>query len=408
VSDSNQIQLNYGTGCCFSCGPSPSQVLSVHQGPNSLDDLAAEARSALAEPIEFPSLELAVVPGDKVVLAVDAFTPGLDLLIAEVWRIFEQQQIAASSITILQPAAQNSDTLADPRSKLPTEVASEIVWKIHDVAEQPECQYLSTTENGERIYLAQEIIEADFVMTIGPMSFHPTLGVSGTNSVFYPGLSNEEAQSRTQEPVSRNKTLDLNSPQRKLVDEIGWLLGTQFSLQVLPASAGGVSHVLAGAFQSVLERGREFLLDHWYVEISERPDLIVLALDSPSCWSDLSTAISSASQIVGDEGRVVVLSDFAAPLEEGLERLRRCAEPLDVREELRGSTSPDKALTIQIAESVSQTRVYLLSGLDEDVVEDLFMFWVKDQKEVQRLLETSQSCVFIAGAQHTSFRFVES
>ena len=55
----------------------------------------------------------------------------------------------------------------------------------------------------------------------------------------------------------------------------------------------------------------------------------------------------------------------------------------------------------QLAGATDWARVYLLSNLEEDLVEDLFMFPLESSREVERIVASSESCALIGAAQST-------
>src|SRR5262245_66678961 len=59
------------------------KLVGVWDGPASLpeDELARQFRADLEDPLDFPPLRRAAVPGDRVVLAVDADLPRVALLL---------------------------------------------------------------------------------------------------------------------------------------------------------------------------------------------------------------------------------------------------------------------------------------------------------------------------------------
>src|SRR5690606_348627 len=88
---------------------------------------------------------------------------------------------------------------------------------------------------------------------------------------------------------------DDERPLRQMVDEVGWLLGTPFTIQVVPSSGGGLSEVLTGAIDSVYRRGRSLLVDHWLIRLPERVDTVVVAVDEDAGghgWNQVATALA--------------------------------------------------------------------------------------------------------------------
>lgn len=62
------------------------------------------------------------------------------------------------------------------RSRFPEEDKAKVQWRIHDATNAKGLAYLSSTVGGERIYLARELIDADLVLTVGPIEFDPVAG----------------------------------------------------------------------------------------------------------------------------------------------------------------------------------------------------------------------------------------
>lgn len=402
LANSGVISLNYGAQGRFSCEMESRRVVVSCTGPEAETRIDAELAQALAHPIEFPPLEQAVIPDDRVVLAVDRYTPQVASLVAAVWKVLDKRKVDPSRVTILQPPALNGTPLADPRTELPGEVRGAVTWKTHD-PETDHCAYLAATSSGERVYLAQELVDADVVITLGSIEYDSVLGYRGTNSVFYPGLSDASAVTKARGQGHRELGPDDTRPLRQLIDEIGWLLGTQFSLQVIPSQGDGIAGVVAGTYESVLRDGKQALAERWLVELDERPDVVVVAVDVDARghgWEQIGAALSAARNLVAREGKIVVLSELDEKLGPGLELLAEADSPGDALKPLRTQSPADLVAATQCIEAVDWADVYLLSKLESDRVEDLFMIPLESEREAVRLLQTGETCAFIGSAQH--------
>ncbi|HVV99799.1 MAG TPA: lactate racemase domain-containing protein [Planctomycetaceae bacterium] len=397
------VQLRYGRTGLFTCDVELEHVLAVQLVPPALADVGAALRSALAKPIDFPPFARCIAPGDHLVLAVDRHTPEAPRLIAELWRILAEQQVSADDVLILQPAALGSGPLSDPRTELPADVRERIGWKIHDPTDASDEAYLATTAAGERIYLARELTDADLVVTVGEIAFDPVLGYRGTNSVLFPGLSSSAAIAKVHGQGQQELGPDDERSLRATVDEIGWLLGTQFSVQVIAGAGAGASAVLAGFDQSVFQRGRQVLAERWTVQLPERPELVVVAIEADAAghgWNQLGAALATARNLVAKGGKVLVLSEINAELDAGMELLRDAHEPRDAIKPLRKQAPPDLIAATQLASATDWAHIYLLSKLDPELVDDLFMTPLDDEREAQRLVGTTENCALLGGAQH--------
>ncbi len=281
-----------------------------------------------------------------------------------------------------------------------------VVWHVHESVPEEEgsLHYLATTAAGERIYLAGQLLDADVIISIGRMGFDPLLGYRGTNSAFYPGLSTAEAVKRSHGQGHSELGSEDERPLRQMVDEVGWLLGSQFTIQVLPAAEGGVSQIVAGATDSVFRKARQELSDLWTVHVADRVETVVVAVEEDAGghgWNQVASALAVAKRLVAHDGRIIVLSQLESAPGEGIEMLRRAEEPRDAFRPLRQIGPSDLIAATQFAQAVDWGRVYLLSRLDSDLVEDLFCVPIENEAEVARLIAADdESCLFIGSAQH--------
>jgi len=404
VNHSKPIGLSYGEKNWFSCRIDSRRVVAIHSTPRSIRNLTDKLCSVLEHPLDFPPLEQAIVPGDRIVLVLDPQMPGATIVVAETWKILKRQDINPKDVVIIQPVSLNPSKLSEPRSKLPEHIRRDMVWKIHDPTKDHDSIYLASTSSGERIHLAREVVEADFIIPIGSVAFDPVLGYRGTSSVLYPGLSSSKAISRAHGQGHRELGPDDERPLRQLIDEIAGLLGIQFAIQVIAAGGGGVANILAGSPDSVFQRGKQLLAEHWMVHLDTRPEIIVAAVDSDAAghsWPQIGAALATARNLVAKDGKIIILSSLDEDLTEGLRMIQACQSPRDAIKPLRTRTPPDLIAATQLANAVDWAYVYLLSNLDGNLVEDLFISPIKNEQEVKQLLSHDESCAFLGAAQHT-------
>lgn len=399
---SQNVQLLYGKQNRFEFQIESERLVATPVAPRPNSRYQEELLAALRCPLEFPPVEQAVIPEDRITVALERHTPGAAGLIAGIWEILAPRGIDAKRFTIIQPASRMVSELPDPRVELPQEIRDLVSWKLHDPTLPGACGYLASTTSNERIYLARDIVEADFLISVGSIVFDPLMGYRGTNSVFYPGLSSADAMLRTHGQGHLELGPDEARPLRELIDEIGWLLGNPFTIQVIPAASSGVSRVLAGVSDPVFAHGKKLLAEQWLVEVAERPDVVVAAIDhevGPHAWEQLGAAVQAARSLVARGGKILILSDLNSELSQGLELIRSSESARDAIRPLRKQAPPDLVCATQLAAAADWARVYLLSGLSEDVVDDLFLTPLSNEKEVRRLLNDDSRCLFLEAAQ---------
>ncbi|WP_166825154.1 lactate racemase domain-containing protein [Thalassoroseus pseudoceratinae] len=405
TTDTHTIVLEYGAESPFRFQIEADRVVAAMPTPESVDDVKASALAVLQQPLDFPPLSQSVIPDDHVVLAVDPATPDAASLVAACWVCLEEAGISAENVLILETETlgDSASPPVDPRRELPEAVRARVQWKRHRPGSADDCAYLATTAAGERIYLAPELVHADAVITIGLLGFDPLLGYRGTNSVFYPGLSTAEAVKKSQGQGHQELRPNDERPLRQLVDEIGWLLGTLFTLQVIPSVTGGVSEVLAGALDSVLREGKKRLDELFRIELDYRAETVVVSIGKTASdpWQALGAALAVSRNLVGREGKVVLLSSLDQSPQSGVELLQTHDEPLDILPKLQHVNPDDREAATQLAKTLDWAGVYLLSGLPDEVVEELGVMPIGSTDEVERLLAREDQIVFIPAAIHS-------
>jgi nickel-dependent lactate racemase len=399
---SKHVVLSYGNDQRFECEIESDRLVAEHAAPRPNSQYKEELLAALRAPMEYPSIEQAVIPGDRITVALDRYTPGAAGVVAGIWEVLAPRGIEAEKFTVIQPASRLESQLPDPRAELPEDVRAQARWILHDPTRKDSCVYLASTATGDRVYMAREVVDADFLITAGSIAFDPLIGYRGTNSVFYPGLSSADAMLKTQGQGHVELGPDESRPLRELIDEIGWLLGNPFAIQVIPAATNGVSRVLAGVCDPVFAEGKKVLTKQWHIEVNERPDVVIAAIDHESglhAWEQLGAAADVGRSLVARGGKIVILSDLVAELPQGLELIRSSENVRDAIRPLRKQAPPDLVCATQLASAADWAQIYLLSGLADDVVDELFLTPVANETEVRRLLKNDSRCLFLEAAQ---------
>ncbi|HTN03464.1 MAG TPA: hypothetical protein VL132_16360, partial [Planctomycetaceae bacterium] len=289
----------------------------------------------------------------------------------------------------------------DPRSALPAEIRAAVGWQMHQPAADNSTGYLATSLSGERVYLARELLDADFVLPVGRLGFDPVLGYRGAASLFYPGLSSPDAFVRAHGQGHSELRPEDDRPLRQLIDEAAWLLGVQFGVQVIP-SATGIAAVLAGSLEATIREGRRQLDIGWRITQHERRETVLVSVRpaaGPTTWDEVGAALEVARKLVTRGGRIVLLTDLEATPGPGVEMVRNRRSPSDALQPLRRESPPDLVPATQWTQAADWASLYLLSRLESNLAEDLFAIPLENEREVQRLLGGAEDCLAIAGAQ---------
>ena len=218
-----------------------------------LADIAAAVSSALSEPLDFPSLRRSVVPGDRVAVRLGAGVPHAAALASSLVANLLEAGIAPGDIWIVHPGT--DPTVADGLLKggLPADVQQAVQVVAHDPNHRDVLSYLAADDKGDPIYINRHLVDADVVLPIGCMRLSSTPGYFGVNAAIYPTFSDTATIDRFRRH-RRHPSSDEVACRRRDADEIAWLLGVLLTIQVVPAAAGGVLHIVAGTADSVERR----------------------------------------------------------------------------------------------------------------------------------------------------------
>src|SRR5436309_5419752 len=99
--------LRYGAKAVLELDVPPSALVADCRAPRAdAIDVAAAVAKALAEPLNFPPLRQAVIPGDRVVVALDSGVPQAASIAKAVVQLVGEAGIESANVCILHAAAE--------------------------------------------------------------------------------------------------------------------------------------------------------------------------------------------------------------------------------------------------------------------------------------------------------------
>ncbi len=368
----------------------------------ALADVPAAVRQVLDSPGDFPPLRQALTPDDHVAVVVgdedgprpEVVSPILDHLLAAGLR--------PEAVTLLSP----------PGGTLTRPPLTGVRFETHDPADRRNVSYLATTRAGRRIYLNRTLVDADQLVVVGTAGYDPLLGYGGGLGDVFPRLSDEATRTELLGKPSDSVPGVKPWPASQEANEVGWLLGMPFLVQVVEGAGNSVAHVLAGSAAAVTEEAHRLLNHYWRVTVDRFADLVVAGVSGRQTFANVTRATACAARVVRPGGRIVVLSQAGDELgdERGDERsglgpaadlLRGADDPLQALALLRKQPLPDSTSAWRLATAARHAQLYLLSGLPANTVEELFATPLDQAGQVRRLVEAADSCLFLPDAQRT-------
>jgi nickel-dependent lactate racemase len=354
---------------------------------------------ALEQPRLYPPLRQAVVPGDRVVIALDPQVPQASAILRGVCGTLQGAGVEASAITVL--------ATRDPAlESLPLELPEQVSLVVHDPTDREQIAYLSSTRSDRRVYLNRLLTDADFVLPIGRLGYDAVLGYRGPWSTVYPGLSDLDTLRAFRGWVGDAQP-DRHQPSKALSEaiEVSWLLGSQFHLGIVPG-VSGPTEIVAGLDSAVREQGTEAVDRSWKFQVESRAELVVAGIGRPGMPTgieELAAGLTTAMGLVQRGGKLVVLSRAEGALGPALRKLVEIDDPRAASRALAGHEGdPDYLSARSLANALAWADVYLFSALKADDVEDLSMVPIERVEEVRRLVSASHSCLVVSQAELTS------
>lgn len=386
-------ELRYGAGLKLRFDAAGQTAFTECRTSGSpLADPARAVVEALEQPIEFPPFDRAIVPGDKVVLAVERDVPQVAAIIEGVLAALARSGIAPADVTVLYAhRAPGTEEVAT----LPSGAAC----AIHNAQDRGQLAYLAATPAGEPVYMNRLLCDADVVLPIGCARLEPA-GEVHLDGGLYPAFSDAKAQQR--QPVEANGARQAKKHHDEAPD-VGWMLGIQCILQVVPGPGGSVLEVLAGDPAAVTRHGRQRCEQAWRFSVPERASLVVAAIEgdaSQQTWNHVARAIAAAAAAVTDDGAIALCCDLLSEPGPAVQTLGQSDDPQQALRRIRKSHPPDLEAAARLARAMQRAKLYLLSNLDETVVEELGIAPVASPAEVVRLAGRHKSCILLADAQH--------
>lgn len=397
------VELKYGDSGTLQFEVPVDAILVDFSSPRGvpLDDPAAAVAAAVSAPLAFPRLQDATIPGDHIVLAVDRGIPQMPSVVAAVVHTLLEGCAAASDLEIVL-AVGADEYSEDPLAELPEAIRSSITVSRHNPYNRESLSYLAASKEGKPIYFSRTLGDADVVLPISTLRLDQALGYAGVHGGLYPTFSDDATQKRYRAPSSSDWSA-LRRRRCEEAEEAAWALGVQFTIQIAPGPGNTVLHVLAGDSQAVAKRGQELCTAAWFHEPPQRADLVVAAIEGgpdQQTWENFGRALFAATQAVNDGGAIVICSSLRCRPGAALQRLTGMRDSESLLHELRRDRTPDATPAALLAEALERVKVFLLSDLEEDAVEDLGVAHVGSTEQVERLSRQYASCILLGNAQH--------
>lgn len=396
--------LEYGSDLCVDLDVPADRLVAVCGEPTGepLADIGVAIEAALSAPMNYPALARATVPGDHIVLALEHGVPQAAAIVAAVADYLVKQGTAADHIAVLSTPEAVGAGERDPRELLPDAWRGEVSLEVHCPETTTSLSLLGSSQEGKPYYLNRTLLDADLVVPIGCIRHESTIGYHGQYGGLFPSFADAKTRERFHKPAGPKTSRQRAIKERAEIDEIGWLLGTQFTVQGLPGGSDRLLRVLAGEITEVFRSGQVAYATAWNCPVARRASLVVASVlggEAQQTWENLARALSAAERVVAEGGAIALVTQLSTEPGEAVSSLSQSDDLTAVWKRLSREKMPDAAIAVQLARSLEQNKVYLLSRLDETVVEDLGIAAIGEPSDLGRLARKHESCIVLANAQ---------
>jgi len=375
-----------------------------------LDRVTEPTRSSapatlMADALERPfgltvPLRRAVTPDDHAVILVDERLPHLAEILVPLLEHLRLAGIDPANITLLVPPQSRDQRWVE---ELPDELG-DVHIEVHAPDNREKIAYLATTKGERRVYLNRKIVEAELPIILSGRGFDPRVGYSGGAAFLFPQFSDAETLAAYAKEFSTAKRPEEPNALRTEAKEILKLLGAPFLVQVIEGPGDSIAEVLVG-LPSASSEGVRLMKERWFGRVRRKADLVIAAISGTPeriGFRELATAMAAAGRVLEPNGRIVLLTAAAPPLDDSGDLLLKVDEPAAALKRI-AKAKPDDAMPGTFwAYAAKKARLFVASGWPDELVEELFATPVRNAAEVQRLIDAAGGVLFLQDAHKMS------
>jgi len=393
----SQVTLKYGDQKTVAT-LSKRNLIQVIQ-PNEIEagDEEGEIIRAMQHPLERPMLHEIVSTRraskkdlTAVIIVSDITRPTpTKKLLPYVLKDLHEGGISKDSVTILFALGIHR-TLSEPEMR--TLVGGDIFDDYHCVNHDAnECAFVGTTSRGTRVHANRLALDSDLRICLGAVELHYFAGYSGGYKSLLPGIcARETIEANHKLMLEPNATAGrLDSPVREDLEEAGRLIGCDFLVNVVLNSQKQVVKAVAGDPIAAHREGAKVVDSMYIIPITELADVVLVSAGGTPKDINLfqaQKALDNAKYAIKEGGAIVLAAECREGLgEDVFERWineahdkQELIDRLDYAFEIGGHKAGI------LAKLTQKNDVYLVSELQEEIVERAFLLCAQDLDDALR------------------------
>lgn len=365
------------------------------QSPALVDPLAT-LRESLDSPTDFPALWRAVTPDDHIALVVDPEMAHAGELACVVIEHIQKAGVPPTAVTLVLPRPPAKNACLEGLGRFTNEVKTEI----HDATHRDRLSYLATTQKGRRVYLNRTVVDADQAIVLARRRFDWFQGCRGLAATIFPALCDDATQREMAGKPELAGDIHSDSHRRQEADEVIWLLGTPFFIQIIEGMGDDVAHVVTGVLSSA-SAGENLLMANWRAEAEQEADLVLATVTGTPArlgFGELAAAAAKAAYFARAGGAVVLITEAAPELDEATSLICESDSAEEAVNLILKRKPAHAGPALQWLSATARARVYLKSPMKAETVEELLATPLDKHEQIQKLIDAASSCIFLGDA----------
>ena len=380
-----------------------------------ISDVAQSVADALQCPVDFPPLDVAVVEGDRVALAVDANLPQLSEVVIGVVRSLRGTNATHVDVVLTDEAT--AATVDSVRHALiESGLSDHASVDRHVSTDRESLRYLGADADALPWYVNRQLVDADVVLPIVTARPGQSDGLQDLTGI-YPEFTDSATRNRFRDAFSQIAASGMSAPE----NQIPWLIGIQLMMTVTANQAGHARSIVAGTPKSLAVASPGSKSNQH--ETPSAAAIVIASTDGEAqqqTWANAARAAVAASRLARPGGTIMVWSDIREPPSDSVLRILEsnddshwadAANSADPGSDEAGSmddpsdseTLPPWDESIGIALAFSKVmvdhRVVIRSRLEPEVVESLGFGSLKSVDQLRRYLGSFETCGVLRAAQ---------
>jgi nickel-dependent lactate racemase len=285
-----------------------------------------EIENALLNPINCERIKEFCNEKSKIVILIDDWTRPTPAykIIPFILKEMKEANVKNENISfIIARGTHRKPSKKEIIEKIGKDIFEKYIVKIHDCDKN--LAYIGKTSRGTPIWINEEVLNADFRISIGNVVPHPLAGYGGGAKIITPGISGRETINYNHSLVNEpnvNVGITDGNPIREDMEEIARKAKLDFSINLILNEKRDIVKAFCGDF---IKSHRECVKEYekiYGVKISEKADILILgSCPRDATFGHATFALYSAIPLVKEGGTIILVAPCLDGPGNRLERL---------------------------------------------------------------------------------------